>query len=1044
MNKLKYILLFIGICYLSFSSAAEIDKAYVIDMGGEWKFATDNYEEGMEKQWFAINYDDSRWQRIEVGKGWNEQGIVHSGFGWYRKKIHIPSEVKGIPMVLSFGEILYDDDVFFNGVRVGGLQGPYKYKNLLKREYAVPASMIRYGEENTLVVRAWGMLGDGTEGGNFGLAQGPFKACFDPYATLLKRTDKEANECDPRMFDISDGQHGMTFNIIHRFNMEERNKHLKAIEYMVSDFYDTPLLSGKVPVSVQKGKPGLAIIAVNEEIARKIYLAGRFKINLKGLDGSGTGLFEKEESIDRLSYTGRDHRPLSDIYKGVVHETPYGNLRLVDEIQCATDISADDHPYMQSGFDSRQHYQSPGSPVDVKVNEVLGKKVRESDYGWFAYRLGRGKLQPRKMYLVRIEYPEDKPRYCPIEIQVGENYMDIGWKNGISPDNPYDNWPLSGKYQWFDAIIPMDEETAGTSGANGASSEHGIWIYFMNKRNSGYFPLFQGGPAISCIRLYEIDPVEHAPVIRKPEGLPERVLMYDWERQTLMEAEDVVQYGKLMGYNTISPVIMKWVDINYADPLHGYHSYNVDRKGYWDRLKYVSGKEAKEAVPGRASIHHHFLAATKKYGMKYVPRLEYGGSMDLPLEARAIGPDGKLAKPSRYSDWCGNLLHPLLYDDFKTLLDFLVGKHRDDNPQLAGVLWRIRCDRIPISYGPHDITMFLSETGAQAPAGLSDAQLAEWASSGEVAEKYNDWWHRKRAVFHERIAKLIKSYRPDLKFFYYNWDNDKFSLAMNDFTGWDFLAPAARTGETDPAKALRMYTDNINQRKKLTSTDYIRMMKSGDLGIRVCTKTHHGLRPYVYEDIEGVELLAPANSLYMADKPDYLNFFRTKEGVAVSNAIVYDEAMSRYINPKYEGNEIVPAGPAFSMALELLSYFHTDARTLTFTSYTNGRGFADVHRRFAQAYLALPAIDGTVLPGIDPDVCIRTYDTPNGTYIGVASKAYQDKVIQVEVPGKHRNKKQRTVLDLVTGKEIAASKKGNNLVFELQSAPMELNSFLVK
>lgn len=1044
MNKLKYICFIIVNLYTSFSLAGIPDKPYVIDIGGEWKFATDSYEDGMKDKWFAVNYNDSCWRNILAGKGWNEQEIAHSGFGWYRKKMHIPSELNGIPMVLALGEILYDDDVFFNGVKIGGLIGPYKYRNLLKREYAVPASLIKYGQENILVVRAWGMLGDGTEGGNFGLAKGPFTATFDPYGTLLQRTDKKEAPCDPRMFDISDGQYGMTFNIIHRFEMNTGKKRLKTVEYTVSDYYDTPLVSGKVPVEAQKGKPGQAIISINNDVGQKIYLAGRFKVELKGIDKSGAVLFEKNENIDRLSYAARDKRGLSDKYAGVVHETPYGMLRLVDEIQCATDIAIDEHPYMQSGFDSRQHYQTPGSPVEVNVNEVLGKQVRESDYGWFAYRLGRGKLQPRKMYLIRIEYPEDKPRYCPIEIQVGENYMDIGWKNGISPDNPYDNWPLSGKYQWFDAIIPMDEETAGTSGANGASSEHGIWIYFMNKRNSGYFPLFQGGPAISCIRLYEIDPVKHAPIIHKPEGLPERVLMYDWERQTLMEAEDVVQYGKLMGYNTVSPVIMKWSDINYADPLRGYHSYNVDRKGYWDRLKYTPKREAKEAVPGRASIHRHFLDATKKYGMQYVPRVEFGGSIDLPVEARSIGPDGELAKPSRYSDWGGNLLHPLLYEDFKTLLDFLVGIHIQDNPQIMGVLWRIRCDRIQISYGPKDVAMFSQETGIQPPANLSDAQMYVWASTGEIAEKYADWWHQKRAHFHDRIGKLIRTYRPDLKLFYYNWDNDKFSMGMNDFTGWDFLAPAAKLGEKDPAKALKLYTDNIAQRKQLTGPDYIRMMKKGNLGIRVCTKTHHGLRPYLYENIEGVELLAPVNSLYMADEPEYLDYFRSKEGIAISNAIVYDEVNSRYINPKYEGNEIVPGGPAFSMALELLSYFHTDARTLTFTSYTNGRGFADVHRRFAQAYLALPAVEGKVLPGTDPDIRIRTYETKNGVYVGIASKAYKDKTIQVELPVPTQDKREMRVLDLVTGKKVDAIRKGSTLIFEVKSAPMELHAFLVK
>ena len=72
---------------------------------------------------------------------------------------------------------------------------------------------------------------------------------------------------------------------------------------------------------------------------------------------------------------------------------------------------------------------------------------------------------------------------------------------------------------------------------------------------------------------------------------------------------------------------------------------------------------------------------------------------------------------------------------------------------------------------------------------------------------------------------------------------------------------------------------------------------------------------------------------------------------------------------------ITPANGDFSMALELLAYFHGDARTLTYTAYTFGRGFADAHRRFAQAFLALPAVEGKVVEGTDPDVRVRLYPT---------------------------------------------------------------------
>ena len=166
----------------------------------------------------------------------------------------------------------------------------------------------------------------------------------------------------------------------------------------------------------------------------------------------------------------------------------------------------------------------------------------------------------------------------------------------------------------------------------------------------------------------------------------------------------------------------------------------------------------------------------------------------------------------------------------------------------------------------------------------------------------------------------------------------------------------------------------------------------------------------------------------------------------MSHAVAYDECGSRYINPKYEGNMVTPAGPAFSMAIELLAYFHGDANTLTYTVYTYGRGFSDAHRRFAQAFLALPAVSGEIVPGAvgpdDSDIRVRRYDTQNGTYVGVAHKGYQAKTFTVSLPGRWRA--QTTVTDLVSGAVVVSKLGGDNLTFEVKSGPMGLNSYLVK
>jgi hypothetical protein len=683
---------------------------------------------------------------------------------------------------------------------------------------------------------------------------------------------------------------------------------------------------------------------------------------------------------------------------------------------------------------------TPGTPAHVKISDILGKKARESEYGWFAYRVGRGRLKPHSTYLVRIEYPEDKARFAPIEIQTGQNFMDVGWKNGIAPDDVYDNWPLSHKWQWYDVVFPLDDQTVGTGGTGTAPAENGVWIYFMNKVTPGrYYAMWSGGPAIARIKLYEIDPEKNAPVIQRPQGLPNRVLSFDWERQPDHAPADLVHYAKLMGYSAISPVIIKWAFANYSDPLNGYMSVVIDDHDYWATKEYdpASGEKAASPIPGKKSQHVRYLEATKEAGIDYIPRFEWGGSQDLSKEAWATDVTGQPAKPDRFAPWCTDLLNPLAWDDLQKLMDHLIKPYVKDNPQLTGALWRIRCDRLPISYGKADLEMFSKETNTPLPPG-SEGQWAAWAA-GEMRAKYDDWWHRKRADFHIKLAKLLQSYRADMTLYYYNWDGDKFGLILPDLTSWAFVQNVVKP---PPLGGKAAYEKEREERKKLTPADYVDTLRTGNFGAssKGTNRADYGIRPSLYKDAKGIQIFAPLSYLCYAF-PEYFDYFQTGDGLAVSDCVSYDEIGARSINPKYEGNMIMPAGAPFSMALELLSYFHGDARTLTYTVYTYGRGFADAHRRFAQAFLALPAIPGTVVDQGNADLKVRTYSSPNGTYVGVAYKGYNGKKFTVKIPGA---KADATVKNLVTNSEVPVKNEGGSLQFDVDSAPMELDAFLIK
>lgn len=1027
----------ISACSLPLSDDAWKGHRLQISLDGTWRFATDPGEQGMQERWFATGFDDTAWRSLASGKSWQEQGVEHAGFGWYRQRLFVPKECAGIPLQLTLAAIPSDDDTWFNGERIGGFSSEYKYSNWLTRSYTVPPALVRYGEENQIAVRIWG--GDlSFIGSKSGLVKGPLVAELDPYAIRMRDPGSEAVPAE--LYDLSAAQHGRPFEIVVPFPAEVAAATPGAVLiYTVGDALGSPISAGRVPV--QAGGPGVcqAVIAMDAQGAQTAYLRGRLRLALQIEDAAGAPVYVGVRELDRLRFTARDALQLPALAE-TWEDTPFGRLRLVDEIDTATPIADEAHPYVQSGFSHDQDRMPPGSPVEMQVHDILGRKARECGNGWFAYRIGRGGLKPRSTYLLRIEYPEDKPRFVPVEIQTGQNYMDVGWKNGVGADDVYDNWPLSKTWQWYDVVVPLDDETMGMGGTGSASAERGFWVYFMNKvRPGAYYSMFAGGPAVGRIRLFEIDAAKDAPVIRKPKGLPSRVLSLDWERQPDNEPADMVRYAKLMGYSAISPVIIKWAFANYSDPLNGYHPVNIDARNYWTRRAYdpKAGKDAEVPVPGKASVHDRYLEATRNQGIDYIPRVEWGGSMDLPEDAWAIDEDGKQAKPNRFATWCGNLLKPAAWDDLKRLMDHLVGKHAAANPQLTGIHWRIRCDRMPVSYGRDDLALFAQETGTVLPAGGYE-QRASWAArEGKAA--YDGWWHQKRADFHIRLAHLLQGYRSDMTLYYYNWDADKFGLINTDITAWAFVSTVMKPG---PEGGRAAYERERQQRRSYTAEDYISVMRSGNFGAasKGNNRADYGIRPELYKDAPGIQLFAPANYLCYADKPAYLDYFRTHDGVAVSNVVSYDEIAARSINPKYEGNMISPAGPAFSMALELLSWFHSDARTLAYTVYTYGRGFAAAHRRFAQAFLALPAIPGTVAEQGDPELKVRLYPSPNGTYVGVAYRGYAAKRLTVTIPAKPG----AVVSDLVSGKAVPTQAAPDGLRFTIDAGPMQLDAFLVQ
>ena len=1029
------------------------ERPALLRLSDIWKFKTDPERVGAlpAQKWFAENLDDSSWSDLRSGRPWESQGVDFSGYAWYRQRFTITDTFKGMPLKITLAEIRSDDDIYFNGSLIGGLKGDYKYKNLILRTYFVPAHLVHMGAQNTIAIRIWGGR-LGFQGAKSGLVAGPYSIEAVPFGLAARDCGAAPDQERPiQLFDLSDAQRGRPFDLVFRFDLATPSGGGGLLSYRLADFYGKTLKTGSAVL--QKGRDGVAraVVPIDAATSQAIYLAGRFKATVLVKDnGTGAVLSQTIMTADHLSFAGRDQLALPRL-PATYDSTPYGRLKLVDEIDAATPGDKEVHPYLQSGLGVHaEDSMTPGAEANVTVGPILGRGAREATWSWFAYRIGRGQLVPGHTYLVRISYPEDKPRFSPIEIQTGQDYMDIGWKNGVASDDVYDNWPLSHAWQDYDVVVPLGTETVGTGGTGDADAAHGFWIYFMDHRKPGYtLSLYQGGAAVSTIKLYEIDPQANAPHLNlPPRNLPRRTMTFDWERQPTAPPADIVSYAELMGYSAVSPTILKWGLTNFASPVRGYTSAGVDDAGYW-----VTGtdgpmsKVAPSAVAGQSkSIHEKYLEATRAGGIDYLPRVEYGGSTVLPIWARAIGANGRPAKPDRYGAWGADLLDPATLTDFQAYMDSLFRPYVESNPQLKGMLWRSRQDRMQISYSRQDIARFARESSITPPSesdGATPAEAAEWATTDAIAPLYNAWWQKKRAEFQGRVAQILKGYRADMSLLYFNWDTDKFSLLEPDRYSAAFFRKLLAEGGP------KIYGEDEARRKEFKAADYISVLKTGlfsgsspQLG-RPSPWPDYALIPPLYATIDGVQLLAPVPGLPYANMPDYLNYFRTPDGLAVSNMVSYDEFGSREPNPKYETTVVLPGGAPFSMAVELLAYYYGDVRTLTYTAYTYGRGFADAHRRFAQAFRSLPAIPGQLLPGSPDDVAARIYRTPSeGTYLGLAYKGYLPRSFVIDVPGRWLPRMK--VKNLVTGETVPVSIVAQKIQIKVTAGPMELNTFLIK
>ena len=955
-----------------------------------WRFKTDDKEQegvGLDAGWQKPGFDDSRWETMKVGEPWDKQGLTYLGIAWFRQSVMIPAAWTGCPLVLDVGKPDDRGTLFFNGDVVADIAafGPSFH-------VVLPPDRIKYGQFNTLAVRISNRYRSG------GLIPGQYR--IGPQLCRIDMRTADGRDVAPEAFDMGCKPAASTTLAIKLPRAVADHDDLQ-IDYRLESCFHRTIKEGTLPLGAGTDKALVGLITLDAAQTRDLYYSEGFSADLRLTSRSAGPVAAFVQRDLALPYDQRDRSILPSLPE-TWDETPYGRLHLIDAVEAGTDDLRDEHPYKEGGIrDSWVGLRAYSTWVQgVTTNTYKGTVYREANNNeWFGYRIGRGKLTPHRAYLVRIEYPEDKTRYCPLNQDAGRNYSGKGFKTGVSPDDPLDPYPLSGNYEWYDQLIMLDELGYGYKGSRTAPGENGLWLFFHDNGRC-YTSQYQAGPAVSRIRLYELPDIAAAyPSIRYPDGARHRALIMDWEREPEAPPLDVARYARFLGFNVIAPEVLKW----------SFTAYWPTKLGYQQQDPLVPFQPL--PADRQMNTYEEFLKAAKAANIGILPRLEYGGSKTLPKEAYAKNPDGSNAKVGRYASWGANLLHPATWEEFAALLDETVGAYREQYPQVLGVLWRMRCDRMVMSQGPADIAMYRQETGTSDLAG------------------YEAWWHKKRLEFHVKVRDRLRSYRPDMKLVYYNWDPDGWSLGDMVNTPQDW------TDYYDVHRAQFRYQKFKAAHTAREPSGYLDLLK-GMTG-------HKRAMMELYRNVDGIAFLAPVHWHYLADNAPYLDYFQTGDGLAMCNMFNYEEKGRHNVQgDKYESSEMTPGGPAFAMAEEVLACFHGDPNVVTCTTYTYGRGFVDAHRRFAQAFLALPDARGTVVDQGDADVRVRTYAAKHGVYVGIVHKGMAPKLLTIRLPGDW--KPGTTVTDLVTGRPLTATLQPGSLTLQLPAGPMELHSYLVK
>lgn len=705
---------------------------------------------------------------------------------------------------------------------------------------------------------------------------------------------------------------------------------------------------------------------------------------------------------------------MADILPGL---EAYGDLTLVDEVNCATDTA-------------HQFHDCPAGSSSVQT--ILGSSCRvlphpSDSAGYMSWTLGKGKgLEASAMYLLVAEYPEDVPRTGTLMNRAMRSFT--GFHTGMSVGNSMNggvlpqvecesmNVPLSGAWARLEQVMLLNENVETYDGSDTVKSvDNGFDAVFTVFSKSGAPD--SAGVALRALKLYRMnDEAGYSPGVRAPSA-PRYITWRD-------------EMGKHGAYGLnddryenarIEARLMKALGIN----CFSYDMLEFGYNQYWD----VSYANRGSWFNGTADYWTTQVDIFGQAGISLLPYYEYSGSRGpsglggssyrkaQPLMVDELGSSyddifNTFVKNNNNPGKCGanvDLTDSAANEDFAAILDCTILRYKD-KANFVGA-WIRQRGNMPMSFSDNALARFNADTGRTAAGNPATRQTIQGGKDyralyvqqnwPDLYKEYRAWWYGKRRDFLVDMQQhLADGGLSGAKVFFSGiacepgpigragtYYNELFTkTAVENGDAWTSLSGISANKETIGAMA-GYYQTYFLDRDEWTYYPY---------------EVNHSAPkndPLTYTSVQNVGVAYPYNTVYStlaqsgpADvAPQAAQSYRNGSGdLFFTRHYSLHEGMGSGVG--YFSSDMDYVGRAIVLP-ELWALAVQDPTIIGFLQGSRlARNSSKEFKDFAEHYLTIPAVSSTVLWGggwgVKP-YTIRKYKADGETYYAIINTSSQ-------------------------------------------------------